>query len=217
MKPEIIIHNSISLDGSLTGFMPDMELHYQIASEFKPDAHLIGSSTIITGNEMFGERIPEELPYDFEQPERDPDLPWWIIVDSRGRLKGKLHTCRRFEFCKDVILLVSKSTSDEYIEHIEQRNYRYIRSGTANADLEESLDTLNEKFSIRKILTDTGSVLGNLLINKQLVSKISVLIHPVLIGSMTYPMFSGIKSEMKLKLMRSEKFQNGCTWNVYEI
>ena len=55
MNTEIIIHNSISLDGSLTGFMPDMELHYKIAGEYNPDAHLIGSETIIKGTEMSGE------------------------------------------------------------------------------------------------------------------------------------------------------------------
>ncbi len=49
MKTEIIIHNSVNIDGSLTGFMPDMGLHYKIAGEYKLDAHLIGSETIIKG------------------------------------------------------------------------------------------------------------------------------------------------------------------------
>src|SRR5512135_907136 len=100
MKPYLIIHNSVSIDGSLTGFMPDMELHYRIASGFKPDAHLIGADTIISGNEMFGEEIPEEIDSDFNPPNRNPELPLWVIVDSRGRLRGMLHTCRRFEFCR---------------------------------------------------------------------------------------------------------------------
>ncbi|MBP1666142.1 MAG: arfC, partial [Bacteroidetes bacterium] len=75
MKTEIIIHNSISLDGSLTGFIPDMELHYKIAGDYKPDAHLIGADTVITGNEMFGEGIPDEIQSDFLQPDRPEYLP----------------------------------------------------------------------------------------------------------------------------------------------
>jgi len=43
METEIIIHNSVSLDGSLTGFMPDMGVHYSIAGSYKHDARLIGS------------------------------------------------------------------------------------------------------------------------------------------------------------------------------
>lgn len=75
MLSEIIIHNSVSLDGSLTGFMPDMELHYRIAGEYKPDAHLIGSETILSGINLFGEGVPEEVPGDFLLPERNSSLP----------------------------------------------------------------------------------------------------------------------------------------------
>ena len=37
MIPKIILHNSISLDGSLINFDVDMETHYKIAGSFKPD------------------------------------------------------------------------------------------------------------------------------------------------------------------------------------
>ena len=33
MQTNLILHNSISLDGSLTNFAVDMELHYRIAGE----------------------------------------------------------------------------------------------------------------------------------------------------------------------------------------
>ena len=51
--PKVIVHNSVSLDGSLTNFMPDMGLHYQIAGDYKPDAHLIGSNTVKVGVELY--------------------------------------------------------------------------------------------------------------------------------------------------------------------
>ena len=40
---KLIMHNSISLDGSFTDFEVNMGLHYQIASTYKADASLIGS------------------------------------------------------------------------------------------------------------------------------------------------------------------------------
>jgi 2,5-diamino-6-(ribosylamino)-4(3H)-pyrimidinone 5'-phosphate reductase len=46
MVDKLILHNSISPDGSLTQFAPHMGFHYQIASEYHPEAHLIGSKTI---------------------------------------------------------------------------------------------------------------------------------------------------------------------------
>ncbi|MCU0462623.1 MAG: dihydrofolate reductase family protein [Bacteroidales bacterium] len=217
MMPELIIHNSISLDGSLTGFMPDMALHYKIAGDYKSDAHLIGSNTIIAGNEMFGDGIPAEEPSDFNQPERNPALPWWVIVDSGGRLKGMLHTCRRFEFCRDVIVLLSESTPAEYFGHLRDRNYNFIIAGKEKVDLNMATDRLKENFGISRILTDTGRILGNILINAGMVDEISLLVHPLIVGEKCYPMFSDINKNTEFKLVKSEKFDNGCVWNVYRL
>lgn len=217
MTSEIIIHNSVSIDSSLTGFMPDMALHYKIAGEYKPDAHLIGSQTIIAGNEMFGESIPEEVPADFEQPDRSDSLPWWIIVDSGGRLKGMLHTCRRFEYCRDVIVLLSESTPVNYLEHLRDRNYLFIIAGKEKVDLNLAIDRLKEKFGIRRILTDTGRILGNILITEGMVNEISLLVHPVIVGEKCYPMFSDVTKNLDLKLFKSETYENGCVWNVYRL
>ncbi len=194
MRPEIIIHNSVSLDGSLTGFMPDMELHYKIAGDYKPEAHLIGADTIIAGNEMFGGGIPAETASDFEQPVRNTGLPWWIITDSRARLKGMLHSCRRFEFCRDVIVLLSESTPEDYISHLKERNYHFVKTGAVKADLESALNQLAVTHGIKKTVTDTGSILGNLLINSGMVKEISLLVHPLIVGPNCYPMFRDVKN-----------------------
>lgn len=217
MTSEIIIHNSVSIDGSLTGFMPDMALHYKIAGEYKPDAHLIGSRTIIAGNEMFGEGIPEEVPADFGQPDRPDALPWWVIVDSGGSLKGMLHTCRRFEYCRDVIVLLSESAPVNYLEHLTERNYHFIIAGKEKVDLNMAIEVLKEKFGVRRILTDTGRILGNILISRGIVHEISLLVHPVIIGEKCYPMFSDITKNRELKLVKSEVYENGCVWNVYRL
>ena len=217
MKPEVIIHNSISLDGSLTGFMPDMELHYRIAGEYEPDAHLIGSETIIAGNEMFGQGIPDEEPEDFNQPDRDTKLPWWVIVDSGGRLNGLLHTCRRFEYCRDVIVLVSESTPKDYLDYLDERNYRYTSSGNQKVNLRQALEILDQQYQIKRILTDTGRILGNLLLNEGLADEISLLVHPLLVGVKCYPMFSDVKRNPEIELKKCEKFDNGCLYFVYTV
>jgi 2,5-diamino-6-(ribosylamino)-4(3H)-pyrimidinone 5'-phosphate reductase len=218
MEPGIIIHNSVSLDGSLTGFMPEMTLHYRIAGDYQPDAHLIGSETIIKGIDMFGEGIPEETENDFISPQRNNSLPWWVIVDSGGRLKGILHTCRRFEYCRDVIVLISETTPVDYINHLTERNYRFVISGKVKVDLIKAVEELRLRYGITKILTDTGRILGNLLLNTGLVSEISLLVHPLIVtGETCSPIFSDLTANLKLKLRKSEQFENGCIWLVYTI
>jgi 2,5-diamino-6-(ribosylamino)-4(3H)-pyrimidinone 5'-phosphate reductase len=217
MKPYIILHNSVTLDGSLTGFMPDMELHYRLAGSYAQDANLIGSETVIKGQEMFGNGIPAEEDNDFKVPLRDQSLPWWVVVDSRGKLMGMLHTCRRFEYCKDVIVLVSEGTPEGYLKHLEERNYRYIKTGKVKVDIESALSLLADKYGIRKILTDTGQVLGSILINENMVDEISLLVHPLLKGKASYCVFGGVTSDTNLELIKEEKFEGGYIWLRYKV
>lgn len=217
MNQKVILHNSVSLDCSLTGFMPDMEHHYRLAAYFNPDVHLIGSETIIKGIELFGEGIPAEERNDFEQPVRSAELPWWVIVDSQGRLEGSLHTCRRFEYCRDVIVLVSKATPEHYKTYLKERNYQYLVAGKEKVDLKSALKQLRVAFNVEVILTDTGKVLGNILLNKGMVSEISLIFNPVIVGEKCYPMFSDIGKNINMKLEKSEVFPNGCIWMVYSL
>ena len=216
MIPNIILHNSISLDGSLTNFDVNMELNYQIAGEYKPDAHLIGSNTIKIGIELYGNASPEEK-NDFIKPERDSKLPYWVILDTKGKLKNHLHEVRRFEFCKDVIILISKVTPKDYIHYLKERNYDNHVVGSSQDDLEKALELLAKNYNLKTILTDTGKILGNILINRGLVKEISLLIHPVIVGKNAYTIFSNINPNIKLKLLKNEILNEGYIWSVYKF
>ena len=217
MLPKIIVHNSVSLDGSLTGFEPNMGLHYKIAGDYRPDIHLIGSTTIKKGIEMYGDGVPPEEKADFNKPKRNKNLPWWVIIDTRGALKGLLHTCRRFELCRDVIVLVSAKTPKSYLTHLKERNYDYHIAGKDHVNLKKALELLSKKYKAKSILTDTGRVLGNLLLNQGFVSEISLLVHPVIVGNKSYDIFSGIKGNIKLRLCREEVLEKEYVRLVYKV
>ncbi len=217
MLPKIIIHNSISIDGSLTNFEPNMGLHYKIAASYKPDVNLIGSNTIKKGIEIYGDGIPTEEKKDFQKQKRDKSLPYWVIIDTRGNLKGLLHTCRNFEFCKDVIILVSEKTPKSYLKHLNERNYDFHIVGKNHVNLKKALELLSNKYKAKTILTDTGRILGNLLLNQDFVSEISLLIHPIIVGNKSYNMFSDIKKILKLKLLKKEILEKEYIWLVYSI
>ena len=217
MLPRVIIHNSISLDGSLTSFEPNMELHYRIAGDYKPQAHLVGSNTVEAGVRLYERGVPPEDEKDFKKPERSESLPFWVIPDTKGMLKGLLHTCRRFEFCRDVIVLVSETTPNEYLTHLKERNYVYHMVGKKHIDLEKSLALLSSKYKVKKVLTDTGRTLGNLLIEQSLVSELSLLVHPVIVGRKSYKIFGNIKKSPRLRLYRKEVFPKGYVWLAYKV
>ena len=181
-QPKIIMHNSVSLDGSFTDFDVDMGLHYQIAGRYKADANLIGSNTIQTGIEIYGGEMPPEDEADFNKPERDAALPYWIIVDTKGITQGLLHTCRSFEFCKDVIVLISQQTSEDYVNYLAERRYDYLVCGNEHVEYEKAFSVLSEKYGIKTILIDSGPTLNGLLLGRGLIDEISLLVSPILVG-----------------------------------
>ena len=216
MMPKIVIHNSISLDGSLTNFEPNMGLHYQIAGNYRPDAHLIGSNTIEAGIELYGNGVPPEEKTDFEKPRRNKNFPYWVVVDTKGKLKGLLHTGRRFEFCRDIIVLVSEKTPKAYLQYLEERNYDYHVVGKDHVDLKKAVLLLSDKYKVKTILTDTGRILSNILLSKRFVDEISLLVHPVIVGNRSYNMFSDIEKIRSLRLTRCEILEKQYTWLVYK-
>jgi len=217
MLPKVIVHNSISLDGSLVNFDVNMGLHYQIAGNYKPDAHLIGSNTIKVGIELYGGEVPTEEDKDFVKPKRDKALPYWVILDTRGILKGILHTCRSFEFCKDIVVLVSKTTPDDYLKHLQERNYYYHIVGDDHINLGKALQLLADKYNVKTVLTDAGSTLTNILLNQNLVHEISLLLTPVIVGEGSENMFKNVKNNIKFKDVKCETLDGNHIWLVYKI
>jgi 2,5-diamino-6-(ribosylamino)-4(3H)-pyrimidinone 5'-phosphate reductase len=219
-KAKVIIHNSVSLDGSVTSFEVNMGLYYQIAGKYSADAHLIGSNTIKIGTELYGGEIPAEEESDFKKPNREATLPYWVIPDTKGAAKGLLHTIRRFEYCKDVIILISKNTEHDYINYLEDRHYDYNIVGDEFVDYNKALELLESKYGVRTILVDSGPILNGILLKKDLVDEISLLVSPLLVGNKSYNLFSRLSLEgknIKLKLLRSEVFDKNYLLLLYKV
>ena len=194
-----------------------MAVHYRIAAEYKPNAHLIGSNTMKKGLELYGQGIASEEKSDFEKPEKDNSLPYWVIPDTLGSLLGLLHPFRRFEFCRDVIVLVSESTPKRYLDYLRKRNYDNYVVGQKHIDLKKSLALLARKYKATTILADTGRILSNLLLDQRLVSEISLVVHPVIVGRGSYHIFGDIRNDITLQLRRCRKLKKEYAWLVYTL
>ncbi len=101
---------------------------------------------------MYGGKIAKEEKKDFEKPNKDDKLPYWMIIDTEGILKGLLHAYRLFEFCRDVIILVSKKTPNNYLAFLKERNYDYYIAGDKYVDFQKAFSYLESKYNIKTIL-----------------------------------------------------------------
>ncbi len=218
-RPEIIMHNSISLDGRVTGFGPDMGQHYGIVGSYKADYYMAGSNTAATGIELYG-GAPPETEGDFARPKRGPGLSYWLVPDSRGSLMGRLHALRRNEYCRDVVLLLSKRTGQDYIDYLENRDYEYIVCGEDRVDYRTAFECLRETHGAERILVDSGPTLSGILLKQGLVDEISLLVHPCLAGNKALDAFRDLDLEdgaITLELKKQEALVGGLLWMVWRV
>jgi 2,5-diamino-6-(ribosylamino)-4(3H)-pyrimidinone 5'-phosphate reductase len=169
------------------------------------------------GLEMYGDGIPAEKESDFKKPKKSSSLPYWVIPDTRGTLLGVLHTFRRFEFCRDVVVLVSEKTPRRYIEYLRERDYDHYVIGKKHVDLKKSLLLLAKKYKIKTILADTGRILSNLLLDQGLVSEISLLVHPIIVGRKSYKIFGDVRSNVNLRPVKCRRIEKDYVWLVFEL
>lgn len=216
-RPKVIMHNSVSLDGSATGFEADLALHYRLAGSMGADIHLTGSGTVLAGTRMFG-GVPPEEPRDLKDPKRGPAVPFWAVVDSGGALKGMLHTLRRFELCRDVIAFVSEKTPKSYLRYLEEREYRRHTAGSGRVDLARMLAVLGKEYKARVVFSDAGPLLNARLLRLGLLDEIRLLVHPCLAGKGGLPLFGALGAgRTDLKLLRCEEPAKGYLYLTYGV
>jgi 2,5-diamino-6-(ribosylamino)-4(3H)-pyrimidinone 5'-phosphate reductase len=217
MLPKVIMHNEISLDGSIKGFNINFGTYYRLAIDYEPDVILVGS---ITAKSAINKVSPEKKA-DFKKPKtsKDDKRPYWVVPDSRGSLKGLLHLFRRFDYSKDVIILASGKTPSSYLKYLKERQYDYIVAGKEHIDYRKALEILVERYNSKTVLTDSGGILNSILIEQGLVSEISIIISPVLVGMRGVRLFRslGLPSILKLKLLQNKVLDDNYLLLVYKV
>lgn len=218
MHPGVIIHNSVSLDHAVTGFEVDLGQHYGTLLAFEPEAVLVGSTTAKTGIEIFMDITLPEAEADRYRPEvrADDRRPICVIVDSMGVLKGLLHFYRNMEHTKDVVVLVSETTPEEYLDYLREREYPFIRCGGNRVDLRGALRELGEQFRVSRVVSDSGPELNNVIIREGLAGTISLIVHPVIAGEVEKKLFdSGGRAALELR--KAVPMAQGTVHLVYAV
>jgi len=219
MLPRVIMHNTVSLDGAIKDFEMDLGLHYELAGKIKADAHLVGSETAKAGVETFTEEVPEEEPSDFIKPVAKPNdtRPYWVIPDSKGKLKGLLHVYRRSCYCRGIIVIITNQTPDEYLQYLKDRNYDIILAGEDKVNFRSALEMLNSKYNVRTVLVDSGGILAGVLVRQGLVNEISLIISPVIAGNRSQNLFRTFENKVNLDLIKADRLKGNHVLVVYRV
>jgi 2,5-diamino-6-(ribosylamino)-4(3H)-pyrimidinone 5'-phosphate reductase len=196
------MHTQISLDGAIDGF-ENTGIYYSLANRFNSDMVLFGSNTVDTATK----ECPPEKEADFLKPTIDSkdNRPFGVIPDSRGRLRN-LHFARNMGYLKDVIILVSGTTPQSYLDYLTERHYDFIVAGEDHVDYRKAFEILHDRYNCRIIRTDSGGILTNILLEQGLVDEISLIISPILVGTAIPALFRSLTLQKKIavELINSE-------------
>jgi 2,5-diamino-6-(ribosylamino)-4(3H)-pyrimidinone 5'-phosphate reductase len=219
MLPKVVLHNALSVDGRNGGFLPDMARFYGLAAAWKEDATLVGSGTILAAPEGLEEDEPGAPP--LAPPARKDRRPLLAVVDSVGRVR-----CWRAlvgsGYWRAGVAIVSRNTPARHREYLEAAGVDRIEAGGGKADLRKALEILRQRFRVRTLRADSGGTLNGHLLRLGLVSEVSVLVHPVLIGDASKgllvqgPLLGKDGKPVPLRLLTCEE-KDGFVWLRYAV
>ncbi len=218
MKPKVILHNAVSLDGRIDWFTPDIGLFYELAGRWREDATLVGCDTLLKQVDA----LPADQPDTPESPVRDDTRPLLAVPDSRGRLQ-QLHRFRYTPFWRDVVALHSQTTPAEHLDYLQRHAIDRITAGEERVDLAVALEELHRRYGVQVVRVDSGGRLNGALLRAGLVDEVSVLVHPALVGGeiprslYRAPDLGSVEGVINLQLEKTETLRNGIVWLRYAL
>lgn len=213
VRPKIILHNALSLDGWLDGFNADIGLYYETAGSLGAGAILSGSTTILTG---FADAPEEDDPEPRPVPPDVDTRPLLVVVDGRGRVR-LWDRIRRQPYWRDVIALYSRSTPRAARDQLAACGVEAIVAGERRVDLARAMALLAERHAVRVVRVDSGGRLNAALLRSGLADEVSLLLHPVVVGpNGRHRLFAGPASAglapLRLEAVSVESLRGGIAW-----
>ena len=229
MLPRVILHNGVSLDGRVDGYQGGIGQFYAVASAFQADAMLSGSDTLLVAYASApppGEQAEESPAEPAPAPEADQDgddsRVLLVVPDSRGRIHN-WPQIRREPWWRDVVVLCSQTTPQDYVAGLRQMGVDTIIAGDDHVDLAAALEALNARYGIRTVQVDSGGTLNGVLLRAGLVDEISLLISPTLAGGMSprsiyrAPDLASAEGIIPLRLCHLEQLEDDIVWLRYQV
>ncbi|PZR01783.1 MAG: deaminase [Flavobacterium psychrophilum] len=226
MKPYIITHMGISVDGRIDGEhwgdIKGMEEYERTGELLEGDAWMVGR---VTMELHFASKEEVKL----NPPKQKIDLSdfvaaynaeaFAIVVDAAG----KLFYDDAYVDGDHIIAVLTKKVSDAYLNYLKNKNISYIFGGATEIDFEVVMEKLFNLFNIKRLLLEGGGGINGSVLKAVLVDELSVLQFPVVDGMLNTPALFDIREEVKqqpsahLQLISVERLQHDILWLRYKV
>jgi 2,5-diamino-6-(ribosylamino)-4(3H)-pyrimidinone 5'-phosphate reductase len=211
MIPYVVLHSAVSVDGRMDRLDVDMGLYYSLLPTWNEDLTLCGSETMLRAD------------WSWEHDgTTDPSKPLLAVVDGRGRFKNWKKAAPS-PYWRAGIALCSRSTPKEHLAYLKKEGVESIVTGGDRVDLRAALEALAADHGVKVVRVDSGGVLNGVLLREGLVSEVSVLVQPQLIGGESPRSLyrardlAADERPLDLELMSSRKLKGGTVWLRYRV
>jgi 2,5-diamino-6-(ribosylamino)-4(3H)-pyrimidinone 5'-phosphate reductase len=200
-KPYVVVHVAVSVDGSTTGFAPDVGLFYALASTWAEQATLVGADTILAQEASLSRGNGP-----------DADGPILAVVDGRRRVTkwAELHDAGHWSSVLGFHTSAVPPGPGAGTPHEE------LVLGNERVDLAAALAALAGR-GAEVVRVDSGGGLIAALLAGRLVDEVSLLVHPLLAGSGCRNWYGTEPPAHRLELDTAETVGDGCLWTRYRL
>ena len=228
MRPYIVCHMAMSIDGKVTGDFLTTERcataneeYYRIHRESHADAVACGS---VTMEESFtGGFSPNLSKYQKsflprEDYVADKEATYYAVAfDRSGRLgwkESRIHDEDPGYDDAHIIEVLCEKVSDAYLAYLRDIGVSYIFAGRVAINIGLAMEKLHELFGIEKLMLEGGSTINGAFQREGLFDELSLVQVPMIAGSKGKPLFFESKME-EYELDTVEQLSGGVNWLRY--
>jgi riboflavin biosynthesis pyrimidine reductase len=228
MKPYVICHMNMSIDGRIWGsrWRPEGNrmagLFERLHDELGGGSWLIGR---VTGSEYAkADSYPDRTDQTFGRE------PWFVRRDATAYgialdARGKIAWGRSDIGGDPIVVVLTEQVSDAHLAGLRRDGVSYIFAGEQELDLALALEILNRELGIERLLIEGGGKSNGSFLRAGLIDEISLAVCPAVDGARGGPhVFDSNDDEADARaplsamaLASSEVLEGGVVWLRYRL
>lgn len=224
-RPHVTCHMLGTLDGRTLGKnwgLKHASRYFEgPASKIKVDAWIVGRVTMqeFASHELTRPRAGKFAPIprtDFKGKHKAKT--YCVAIDPSGKCRWDTNMVTT----EHVIEVLTEKVTDEYLDHLRERQVSYIFGGKTELDLELVLLKLRQLFGIKKVRVDGGGHVNGSFLRAGLIDEMSLVLAPLADGTVgstsvfeVEPDVPGRKAT-RFRLKKIVKLGKGFLWLRYK-
>jgi len=231
MKPYVILHMLISIDGKITGDYMNTKTaeelcneYYRINREYKADGFLCGRITMEGSFTNWqkpdlakyqGIKLPHE---DCVQKQHDY---YAVSVDPHGKIGWYGSEIMDEDPGYDnahIIEVLTDDINDEYLAFLKDKGISYIFCGREKIDVNLMNQKLYSLFGIKKLMLEGGGITDSMFLDGDCIDEMSLVVVPLVDGSKDgIDLFANKNCNLQeYELLQVEKLKENGLWLNYK-